>query len=62
MIVLLSQCNSQLERAQQAVNFNQQWQSLLLIIHTSFETYREQLMEIRQEHKALVDLDTIQVT
>ncbi|CAF4202773.1 unnamed protein product, partial [Rotaria magnacalcarata] len=54
------QCNSQLERAQQAVNFNQQWQSLLAIIHTSFGTYQEQLMEIRQEQKLLIHLDAIQ--
>ncbi|CAM4782634.1 unnamed protein product, partial [Rotaria magnacalcarata] len=60
IIVLLGQCNSQLERAQQAVNFNQQWQSLLAIIHTSFGTYQEQLMEIRQEQKLLIHLDAIQ--
>ncbi|CAF4965383.1 unnamed protein product, partial [Rotaria sp. Silwood1] len=60
IIVLLGQCNSQLERTQQTVNFNQQWQSLVSIIHTLFETYQQQLIEIRQEQKSLIHLDTIQ--
>lgn len=61
IIVLLGQCNSQLERAQQAVNFNQQWESLLSVIHTSFENYQKQLIKIREEQTSLIHLDTIQV-
>lgn len=61
IIVLLGQCNSQLERAQQAVDFNQQWEDLLSIVYTSFETYQKQLNGIRQEQNSLIHLDTIQV-
>jgi hypothetical protein len=59
--VLLGQCNSQLERAQQAVDFNQQWENLLKIVQISFEKYQNQLIEIREEQNSLVHLDTIQV-
>ncbi len=61
IIVLLGQCNSQLERAQQAVHFNQQWENLLSIVHVSFEIYQKQLIEIRQEQNSLIHLNTIQV-
>ncbi len=59
--MLLGQCNSQLERAQQAVDFNQQWENLLKIVQISFEKYQNQLIEIREEQNSLVHLDTIQV-
>jgi hypothetical protein len=59
--VLLGQCNSQLERAQQAVDFNQQWENLLKIVQISFEKYQNQLIEIREEQNSLIHLDTIQV-
>ena len=61
IIVLLGQCNSQLEYAQQAARFNQQWESLLHTAQKAFETYQNQLMVIRQEQNSLVHLDTIQV-
>ncbi len=59
--MLLGQCNSQLERAQQAVDFNQQWENLLKIVQISFEKYQNQLIEIREEQNSLIHLDTIQV-
>lgn len=59
--MLLGQCNSQLERAQQAVHFSEQWQSLFDTVQSSFDTYQKQLLEIRQEQNSFVDLDAIQV-
>lgn len=61
IIVLLGQCNSQLERTQQSVRFHEQWQNALQIVQVSFEIYQRQLMEIRQEQDAFIDLDAIQV-
>jgi hypothetical protein len=61
IIVLLGQCNSQLERAQQTVHFNQQWENLLNTVQTAFQTYQDRLMKIRQEQNSLIHLDTIQV-
>jgi hypothetical protein len=61
IIVLLGQCNSQLERVQQAVQFNQQWENLLNTVQRAFEIYQNQLIEIRQEQNSLINLDTIQV-
>lgn len=62
IIVLLRQCESQLERAQQSMNFSQQWNSLLASVQQSFEQYRRQLMNIRQEQTVLIHFDTIQVS
>ncbi len=59
--MLLGQCNSQLERAQQTVHFNQQWENLLNIVQTAFQTYQDRLMKIREEQNSLIHLDTIQV-
>lgn len=59
--MLLGQCNSQLERAQQAVRFHDQWQALLKIVQGSFENYQKQLMDIRQEQDSFIHLDAIQV-
>jgi hypothetical protein len=61
IIVLLGQCTSQLEHAQHAVDFNEQWESALSIVHTSFDTYQKQLTEIHQEQTSLIHLDAIQV-
>ncbi|CAF3804026.1 unnamed protein product [Adineta steineri] len=60
IIVLLGQCDRQLERAQQSANFNQQWENLLSIVNKSFEDYQRTLNEIHQEQTFLIHLDTIQ--
>ena len=59
--MLLGQCNSQLERIQQAVRFHEQWQNLLQIVQVSFETYQRRLLDIREEQDAFIHLDAIQV-
>jgi len=61
IIVLLGQCDSQLERVQQSVHFNQQWGNLISIVQTSFDNYQKQLLDIRQEQTLLIHLDAIQV-
>ena len=58
--VLLGQCNSQLERAQQTLNFNRQWEKYLIEIQSSFEIYQKQLNQIREEQNSLIHLDTIE--
>lgn len=59
--VLLTQCNSQLERAQQTVDFNRQWKNLLTNLERSIANYHHQLDSIRNEPNSSVNLDTIQV-
>lgn len=59
--MLLGQCNSQLERTQQAVRFHEQWQNSLQIVQVSFETYQRRLLDIREEQDAFIHLDAIQV-
>ena len=58
-ISLLSQCNNQLERAQQTADFDQQCETGVLALHASLESYRSQLNALRQESTSL---DAIQVS
>ena len=58
-IVLLGQCNNQLDRAQQTVDFNQQCETSVLALHATLEAYRGHLNALRQESTAL---EAIQVS